>query len=61
MSRAGPLWLADQQPCASEHTPSPYGFLSWMAWADEMEKTHKQTRCPECGLWAIWVPKEPKP
>lgn len=57
MTHARSLWLADQQPCAPKHTLSPFPYLQWMAWAEEMAKTHDQTRCPDCGLWAIWVPK----
>ena len=25
----------------------------------ELLRTHVQTRCPDCGRWAIWVPKAP--
>jgi hypothetical protein len=38
-----------------EHTACPDGYLNWDAWAREMAKTHRQQRCPRCGLWAIWV------
>lgn len=40
------------------HTPEPTGYVAWHVWAEEMAKTHKQSRCPGCGLWAIWTPKE---
>lgn len=40
-----------------EHTPCPSGFLEWHDWAGEMKKTHKQTACPNCGLWSVWVKK----
>lgn len=45
-----------QQDCPRKelHTPCPEGYLQWHAWADKMSKTHKQVRCPGCGLWAIW-------
>ena len=56
--RPEPLSLADRQPCSDSHTPSPPGYLDWHAWAERMAKTHKQQRCPECNLWAIWVPKQ---
>jgi hypothetical protein len=39
------------------HTPCPESYLSWHAWAEEMNKTHKQIKCPVCGLYAIWVKK----
>lgn len=45
-------------PRAAElHTPRPEGYLEWHAWADEMTKTHRQERCPECGFLSIWTPK----
>ncbi len=50
-----PYLLIEQPEC--EHTPHPQGYLQHAAWADEMLKTHRQQRCPICGLWAIWVPK----
>lgn len=40
------------------HTPSPSGYLAWHEWAEQMAKTHEQHRCPGCGLWQIWKPKE---
>jgi hypothetical protein len=47
------------EPCPdiATHTPSPTGYLAWHAWADEMSKTHRSTRCPGCGLYKIWKPK----
>jgi len=50
------------EPCpnADEHTPSPDGYLAWHAWADEMAKTHRSTRCPGCQLYKIWKPKTPE-
>jgi len=35
--------------------------LQWLEWAERMTKTHRQERCPDCGLWEIWVPKEASP
>lgn len=50
--------------CASEcdhyHTPHPAGYIQHAAWAEEMQKTHRQARCAWCGLWAVWIPKESK-
>jgi hypothetical protein len=39
------------------HTPGPEGYLAWHSWAQMMSKTHRQERCPTCGLWTIWRPK----
>ena len=47
-------------PNASNHTPQPEGYLQWHAWAARMIKSHKQTKCPSCGLWKIWVRKQSK-
>ncbi len=46
-------------PNAEDHTPCPSSYLAWDEWAQRMAKTHRQSRCPGCGLWKIWVPKAP--
>lgn len=48
-----------KQSCKA-HTPEPEGYLQWHAWAEEKSKTHKQIKCAECGLYAIWIKKERK-
>lgn len=40
------------------HTPAPTGYAAWHAWAGRMSRTHRQVRCPGCGLFNVWVPKE---
>ncbi len=47
------------EPCpnAANHTPHPSGYVAHGEWAERMLKTHKQERCPGCGLWATRVPK----
>lgn len=49
----------DKCPNADRHTKRPKGlsYLGFFSWADEKSKTHKQTKCPGCGLYKIWVPK----
>lgn len=42
----------------SKHTPQPAGYMSWHVWAEEKSKTHKQVKCPDCNLFAIWIKKE---
>lgn len=42
----------------AEHTPAPVGYLAWHEWAERMAETHVQQRCPACGRWAVWIPKE---
>lgn len=46
-------------PCqnAANHTPVPFGYIARAEWAERMAKTHRQTKCPGCGLWMIWVPR----
>jgi hypothetical protein len=45
-------------PCTNEaqHTPHPVRQFAHEAWAEQMLRSHKQMRCPDCRLWAIWVP-----
>lgn len=45
-------------PNCQPHTPEPTGYFAWHEWAERMTKTHKQIRCPGCGLWAIWTPRD---
>ena len=47
------------QPCSNEaaHTEGPKGYVEWHEWADEMIKTHDQTKCAVCGLYKIWTLK----
>ena len=55
------LWAPDRCPDAERlHTPCPSGYVSWHEWAKRKGKTHKQHRCPTCGLLSIWRPK-PRP
>ena len=36
--------------------PAPTGYLAWHEWAEKKARTHRQTRCPGCGLYKIWKP-----
>lgn len=42
---------------ACDHTSAPSDYLQWHDWAERKSRTHEQRRCPDCGLWAVWVPK----
>jgi hypothetical protein len=44
-------------PNQKQHTPCPVGYLAKHDWAEKKAKTHKQIRCPGCGLFKIWVRK----
>ena len=51
-------WQKDVCKNIIAHTPQPDGYLQWHAWAETMyNSNHRQVRCPECGLWAIWIKK----
>lgn len=56
------LWAPDRcSDKATLHTndPSePAGYVGWHEWAAKKGRTHRQRKCPTCGLYAIWVPKE---
>lgn len=45
---------------AAAHTPCPAGHIAWHTWSDKMRRTHRQKRCPVCGLFVIWVAKKKK-
>lgn len=42
------------------HTDQPTGYKEWHSWALKKSKTHRQYKCPHCGLWAIWMEKPKK-
>lgn len=42
--------------CAA-HTPCPDGYVQWHEWAEWINKTHRNVACPDCGKFAIWVPR----
>lgn len=52
-----------EPPCSNvdQHTPHPERQFAHEAWAEQMLRTHKQKRCPSCGLWAIWVRRPDAP
>ena len=43
-------------PNIDRHTPSPAGYVDRLTWMGRMHSAGAiQTRCPDCGLWAIWT------
>jgi hypothetical protein len=46
--------MARECPNADHHETGPEGYIHWHAWAEEKTKTHKQRKCPDCGLWLLW-------
>jgi hypothetical protein len=47
----------DTCPNAAEHTNGPSGYVAWQEWAKRMKTTHRQVKCPGCGLFKVWVPR----
>jgi len=45
-------------PNKASHMLGPPGYVERAEWAEEMRKTYRQERCPGCGLWVIWRPKD---
>lgn len=55
-----PVRATAQCPDPSPHTHSEdedLGYTAWHEWAKQMSKTHRQKRCPNCGLYRVWAPK----
>jgi len=57
-----PMKRATPRPadlCAGRHTHTvcPSEYHQWHAWAEKKMRTHRQVRCPTCGLWTIWKKK----
>ncbi len=44
-------------PNVEDHTPRPEGYIQWHTWAEQMSKTHRQSKCAGCGKYTIWTPK----
>lgn len=36
------------------HAPAPDGYIARQEWFSKMALTHRQLRCPGCGLWKVW-------
>jgi hypothetical protein len=45
-------------PDVKRHTKHPEGYIAQMEWAKRKAKTHRQERCPTCGFWSLWTPRE---
>ena len=42
-------------PNRDQHTPQPEDYFDWNDWAEAMSAAgSRQSRCPGCGLYAIW-------
>jgi DNA-directed RNA polymerase subunit RPC12/RpoP len=38
----------------------PRNYIEWMEWAEKMQITHDQLRCPQCRYYTVWVKKRTK-
>lgn len=47
---------APRKLCAEEHRFGPATRVAWLAWAADLNRTHRQFDCPDCGLPVIWRP-----
>lgn len=55
-----PFILRQEETCpnrAAHVTGEPRGYVEWFEWARQMARTHRQARCPGCGLYVIWDAK----
>jgi hypothetical protein len=48
-------------PQAWQHTPAPTFYVAWHLWAEQMGRTHDQSRCAGCGLFRIWTRRADAP
>ncbi len=44
--------------CPGRTNHEPASYLAWHEWAARMAKSHTQHRCPGCGYWRVWRPRE---
>lgn len=54
--------MTDRPDACGDHegwdVRAPREYTTWLEWAEGMARTHRQKRCPVCGLWKLWVPKD---
>ena len=54
--------VSDNSDCPNNanHEASPLGYCEWHEWAKAKNRTHKNSKCPDCGLFKIWTERPPK-
>ena len=54
--------IEENCPRRELHAPgSPISYGGRQLWADEMDRTHRQTRRPGCRLYVVWQPRPDAP
>lgn len=53
-------WAEEHCPRRDLHTPEPEQW-GRQIWAEQMLRTHNQTRCPGCQLYLVWQPRRGAP
>lgn len=51
--------MSKQRKC--RHAVCPESYVAWHEWAEKKARTHRQEKCPVCGLWEVWVLDEDGP
>jgi len=49
--------MTNKRTTCKDHTPCPDGYVARQSWAAKKDKTHKQIKCDQCGLFKIWIPR----
>ena len=44
--------------CADHNDRQELDYVAWHEWARKRDKTHRQVKCPECGLFSIWIKRK---
>lgn len=50
-------YTRDTCPNKGHHSWMPSDIQDRVQWIIKMLPTHKQSKCPVCGLWVIWEPR----
>ena len=47
-------------PNYENHEPMPTGYVEFDEWAKVKNRTHKNIKCPGCGFYRLWIPRNVK-
>lgn len=54
------MLICEVVSCKKSPIDEPLTYVEWFKWAAEMNKTHKQVRCKECGKFTEWIKRDNK-